>query len=151
MRPATRTVLFVEASLLRSADEYAMFGSVATVLAWISLVCVLAGSFLEHDSYPGHTLLGHVQTASGAVTFVLASTVSQHKFATKQRDCAVFRRDCVEIEDNVLLAMFNVLFEPVKTALSPGTLLPPLAAYALGLAAAKLTPRSPSGPVNADD
>lgn len=132
-------------------DEYAMFGSAASVLGWVSLACVFIGSFLQHDGYPGHTLVGGVGSAAGWVVYVLNSTVAQHEFAERQLDCSLYGRNCVATEENVLVALLDVLLEPVKTALSPGTLLPPIAAFLLGLAAAKLTNRAPKRPVDADD
>ena len=111
------------------------------VLAWASLCFVAVGTFLAHDGYPGHKLLGRVAEVMGAVIYVLDASVAQHDFATKQVECTLYGRDCEPVEDNVLLAFFNVLAEPVKAAVSPGTLLPPLVAWAIGWGPAKVTRR----------
>ena len=111
-----------------AGDEYALFSSVSGALAWVSLCLVVVGTFLYHDGYPSHELLGRVGEALGAVVYVLNAAVAQHVLATKQLSCTLSGRDCEPVEDNVLLAFLNVLAEPVKTAFSPGTLLPPLLA-----------------------
>ena len=135
-----------------AGDEYTLFASVSGVLFWVGLLLTALGVFLESDGYSQHTAVGHVSAAVGLVIYVLNAAVAQHVLATNHLNCSLYGTGCAPVEDNFLVAMFNVLVvDTVKTVFSPGSLLPPLLAAAIGWSAAKLTKRTPVAPNEADD
>jgi len=135
-----------------AGDEYSLFESVSGVLFWVSLCLTAVGTFLEFDGYQQPAVVGHVSTAVGGLIYVLNAAVAQHVFATSQLDCTLHRSACEPVEDNFLVAAFNLLVvDTLKSVLSPGALLPLLLAGAIGWGAAKLTKRTSATPGEADD